>query len=146
MKKILCLMLCLVMVFSVATHVHAETYDRESYDKSQNFIKTIMQKPTLELVNNKYTSGNRSFLVSWSSVKGASCYEIKIADNRCFKDAITKTVIRKHPAVTGRSYTFAGGKENKTYYVKVRPVFYLSDYDITINGRWSNIVIAEAIE
>lgn len=144
MKKFLCLALCLTMMCGSVVPVHAETNEAEICTEASSFIEAVSQKPELELANNEYINSNRSFKVRWSKVNKAVHYEIMIADNPYFRNAVIKKVFRKS-ATTGRSYTYAGGEENKTYYVKVRPVFYYSDYNITFGGRWSNTVIAEAI-
>lgn len=144
MKKLLCLMLCATMMFGSVIPTYACDNETETCSEVESFIETISQKPELELANNEYIDNNRSFKVRWSKVNKAVHYEIMIADNKYFKDAVVKKVFKKS-ATTGRSYTYAGGEENKTYYIKVRPVFYYSDYQITFGGRWSDTVIAEAI-
>lgn len=86
-------------------------------------------KPVLSLEANQYNSnGERHIKVTWEGPKGS--YELQIADNDDFKNAI----IKKRSVNQGAFYNFVLDENvDATYYIRVRQ----------LNKEWSNVVVAD---
>lgn len=160
-KKYICLVLTLIMVMcctssACAAHKEAKSMDTLSWSDQEHFgdqfknylgwLKNAAKSTEVTLEKNNKGSDWRHIKISWEKVENATDYEIQIADNKYFKDAVTK----KRLSVRGLYWNFAElpgeGKLDGTYYIRVRPCFTykVTDEDyMRVFGRWSNVVIAK---
>lgn len=130
MKKIINSILIFTMLFSFSMTVFAS--------KEGNETKSTV----LTMSENKITDvGNRHIKVKWEKVDGANGYQLQIANDENFENAVIKSSksIRLY-------YNFAEvpGDVKGTYYIRVRPKFaYKESEDGYLYGQWSNVVVAE---
>lgn len=112
MKKLIYFLLITALIVCCTTPVHAEE-------------KTTV----LTMEANSITDvGNRHIKVRWEKVENTNLYQLELADNDEFDNAVSKRTNRLY-------WNFASvpGDKNGTYYIRVKPV----------DGRWSNVVVAE---
>lgn len=85
--------------------------------------------------------GNRHIKVRWEKVDGANNYQLEIADNEQFDNAVAKLSKNR----TYWNFAEVPGDVKDTYYVRVRPRFMNESGtgDKYVYGQWSNIVVAE---
>ena len=117
----------LLMVLALSLSLTMVAFASESETKST----------TLTLETNKITDvGNRHIKVKWAEVSGANGYELQIANNENFENALNKTTKKK----TQLYWNFAEvpNGEKDTYYIRVKPR--------STNGEWSNVIVAEYSE
>lgn len=112
MKRLIYFLLAMAMLVCCTTPVHAEE-------------KTTVL--TME-ANGITDVGNRHIKVTWEKVENTNLYQLEIADNDEFENAIIKKTNRLY-------WNFASvpGDVKGTYYIRVKP----------IDGQWSNVVVAE---
>lgn len=107
MKKILCTMLCLTMLFGASATVSAASSPiPHNYKVSTNWntgwntnwnmrwnwnsgVSQTKKAPELTLVSNSISDTSRSIKVEWSKVDGAVQYEIQRSSDPSFDDAHT---------------------------------------------------------
>lgn len=112
MKKLIYFLLITALIVCCTTPVHAEEKTTEL---------------TLE-ANGITDVGNRHIKVRWEKVEDTNLYQLELADNDEFENAVIKRTNRLY-------WNFASvpGDKNGTYYIRVKP----------IDGQWSNVVVAE---
>lgn len=131
MKKLICLLLTVTMLLNCSLTALASTREEDE-----------MKSTVLTMSENKITDvGNRHIKVKWEKVDGANGYQLQIANDENFENAVFKSSksIRLY-------YNFAAvpGDVKGTYYIRVRPKFvYKESEDGYLYGQWSNVVVAE---
>ena len=129
MKKLICLLLTVTMLLNCSLTALASTREEDE-----------MKSTVLTMSENKITDvGNRHIKVKWEKVDGANGYQLQIANDENFENAVIKSSksIRLY-------FAEVPGDVKGTYYIRVRPKFaYKESEDGYLYGQWSNVVVAE---
>ena len=125
MKKLIYFLLVMALIVCCTTPVHAE---------EKTTVLTLEANGITEV-------GNRHIKVTWEKVDGANNYQLEIADNTQFDNAVAKLSKNR----TYWNFAEVPGDVKDTYYVRVRPRFMNESGtgDKYIYGNWSNVVVAE---
>lgn len=115
------------------TKIYAIT-DSGAYKTYTITIKASVKNKAIEL-KNLTAQKNKKAKVKYSSVKGATGYQIQYATKKSFKGAKTKTVTKTTANLTGL-------KAGKRYYVRVRAKGKASGK--TVYSKWSNVMSVKA--
>lgn len=118
------------------TKIYAITDSRayKTYTITVKAKKPSVKNKTIEL-KSLTSQKNKKAKVKYSSVKGATGYQIQYATNKSFKGAKKKTV-------TTKSATLSGLKAGKRYYVRVRAKGKANGK--TVYSYWSNVMSVKA--
>lgn len=101
-----------------------------SYKTGTTYKKVIPKQ--VKGVKAKKT-GKRKWKISWKKIKKANRYQVKLARNRAF----TKDKKQEEPYFA--KHYFWNLKKKKTYYIKVRAVYYNYNNATYYYGKWSRI-------
>lgn len=115
------------------TKIYAIT-DSGAYKTYTITVKASVKNKAIEL-KNLTAQKNKKAKVKYSSVKGATGYQIQYATKKSFKGAKTKTVTKTTANLTGL-------KAGKRYYVRVRAKGKASGK--TVYSKWSNVMSVKA--
>lgn len=115
------------------TKIYAIT-DSGAYKTYTIIVKASVKNKAIEL-KSLTAQKNKKAKVKYSSVKGATGYQIQYATKKSFKGAKTKTV-------TKTTAKFTGLKAGKRYYVRVRAKGKASGK--TVYSKWSNVMSVKA--
>lgn len=115
------------------TKIYAIT-DSGAYKTYTITVKASVKNKAIEL-KNLTAQKNKKAKVKYSSVKGATGYQIQYATKKSFKGAKTKTV-------TKTTANLSGLKAGKRYYVRVRAKGKASGK--TVYSKWSNVMSVKA--
>ena len=115
------------------TKIYAIT-DSGAYKTYTITVKASVKNKAIEL-KSLTAQKNKKAKVKYSSVKGATGYQIQYATKKSFKGAKTKTV-------TKTTAKFTGLKAGKRYYVRVRAKGKASGK--TVYSKWSNVMSVKA--
>lgn len=115
------------------TKIYAIT-DSGAYKTYTITVKASVKNKAIEL-KNLTAQKNKKAKVKYSSVKGATGYQIQYATKKSFKGAKTKTVTKTTANLTGL-------KAGKRYYVRVRAKGKASGK--TVYSKWSNVMSVNA--
>lgn len=115
------------------TKIYAIT-DSGAYKTYTITVKAAVKNKAIEL-KNLTAQKNKKAKVKYSSVKGATGYQIQYATKKSFKGAKTKTVTKTTANLTGL-------KAGKRYYVRVRAKGKASGK--TVYSKWSNVMSVKA--
>lgn len=115
------------------TKIYAIT-DSGAYKTYTITVKASVKNKAIEL-KSLTAQKNKKAKVKYSSVKGATGYQIQYATKKSFKGAKTKTVTKTTAKLTGL-------KAGKRYYVRVRAKGKASGK--TVYSKWSNVMSVKA--
>lgn len=115
------------------TKIYAIT-DSGAYKTYTITVKASVKNKAIEL-KSLTAQKNKKAKVKYSSVKGATGYQIQYATKKSFKGAKTKTVTKTTANLTGL-------KVGKRYYVRVRAKGKASGK--TVYSKWSNVMSVKA--
>lgn len=130
MKKLICFLLCAMLLAAVCSPASLAA----TADEAKATVLTLEANSITDV-------GNRHIKVTWDLVPGANNYQLEIADNESFDNAVDKLSKNR----TYWNFAEVPGDVKDTYYVRVRPRFMNDDPDGEkyVYGNWSNVVVAE---